>query len=141
MFNGLYEDRLRLWTDFRNTLETTETPLQDIVDFYNTPPRVTIHTDPYDQSTWPSPWELVAENIYCDFCILLGICYSLQLTDRFSSSNFEIHITQDREKSETHYLLFVDEWCIGYDSNKPVLRTELSKTMTFGTSYIMPSLQ
>ena len=47
--------------------------------------------DPWDQNTWLGPWQLVEKNLYTEMCITLGICYSLQLTERFSSSDFEIH--------------------------------------------------
>ena len=66
---------------------------------------MSINTDPWDQKTWPTPWELVAENQYCNFCILLGVCYSLQLTKRFTGKEFEIYIGTNIEKSKTMYVL------------------------------------
>lgn len=141
MFDGPYERRLQAWHDFRNTLETASNPLQATIDFYRMVPRISINTDPYDDETWPDPWEMILENTYCEFCILLGICYTLQLTTRFSEDDFEINIVQDREKSQTKYLLFVNEWCLGYDDNSPVLRKDLPKSLTVEKSYVMPSLQ
>ena len=41
-------------------------------------------------------------------CITLGICYSLQLTERFSNSSFEIHNTVDTKSKDTYHLLAVD---------------------------------
>lgn len=141
MFSDTYERRLQAWHDFRNTLEDSETPLEDTTNFYKDCPRVSINTDPYDNSTWPDPWQLVYENTYCEFCILLGICYSLQLTERFSRDSFEIHITLDKEKSQTNYLLYVNDWCIGYDYDSPVLSNTLPKNLTVEKSYVMPCLQ
>ena len=85
MFNyKKYEDRLASWSDFRKVLETSKDPVQEAISYYDNAPRVSINTDPWDQKTWPTPWELVAENQYCNFCILLVMCYSLQLTKRFT---------------------------------------------------------
>jgi len=100
-----YEDRLASWSDLRETLETCEDPIQEAINYYDNAPQVSINTDPWDQNTWPTPWELIAENQYCNFCILLGVCYSLQLTQRFSGKEFEIYIGTDIEKSKTMYVL------------------------------------
>ena len=112
-----YEERLQVWHDFRNTLENSDDPIQDVLDFYNCSPRVSIHTDPWTKDMWPNPWELVKENQYCQFTKLLGICYTLQLTERFSSSNFEIHIGVVNETSTTYYLLIVDDIVINLEEN------------------------
>src|SRR6056300_956508 len=100
-----YEDRLASWSDFRETLETCKDPIQEAINYYDNAPQVSINTDPWDQSTWPTPWQLVAENQYCNFCKLLGLCYSLQLTNRFTGKEFEIYIGTDIEKSKTMYVL------------------------------------
>ena len=100
-----YEDRLAFWSDLRETLETCEDPIQEAINYYDNAPQVSINTDPWDQNTWPTPWELIAENQYCNFCILLGVCYFLQLTQRFSGKEFEIYIGTDIEKSKTMYVL------------------------------------
>ena len=141
MFNGTYEQRLFAWNGFRNSLETSETPIQDVIDIYNKAPKVLIHADPYDKQTWPTPWELVNENSYCEFCLMLGICYTLQLTDRFSTEHFEIHIRQDKERSETRYLLFLKDLCIGYDEHAPVSVEDLPETLRLEKKYVMPDLQ
>ena len=112
MFNLPYEDRLSAWHDFRAKLETSDTPLEDVLEFYSRAPTVSIHTDPYDKSVWPSPWELILENQYDDFCIVLGMCYSLQLTDRFKGSSVEIHIGIDSKKSLTYYLLKIGNYVV-----------------------------
>ena len=109
-----YEQRLSGWSAFRETLELSDDPLQDVINYYNKIPTVSIQTDPYTPSTWPGPWELVNENMYCDFCRVLGMCYSLQLTDRFSQEKFEIHIGIDNKRSKHYYLLVVGDRVLGF---------------------------
>lgn len=135
MFNLTFEKRMRSWRDFRQGLETSEDPIQETIDYWRTAPLVNIAADPYDQKNWPDPWEMIQENNYCPFVKILAILYTLQLTDRFSQSKFEIHITQDKEKSETKYLLFVDGLCIGYDVNQAIPISNLPKKLTFEISY------
>jgi hypothetical protein len=135
MFDKKYEERLAAWVDFRNQLETSNTPLDDILDFYNRAPLVKIQVDPYDQSSWLDPWMLLYENKYCDFSILLGIFYTLALTTRFSDSKFEIHICTNKNKSEIKYLLFVDNNVIGYAPNRVLLKNDLPATLLIEKTY------
>lgn len=114
MFNKSYYHRLRAWKEFRDTLEISSTPFQDVLSFWRIAPLGRQYTDPYDSNNWPDPWELIHENIYCEFLQILGICYTLQLTERFSDSSFEIHITLDKKQDTIVYLLFVDNQAIGY---------------------------
>ena len=139
MFTKNFEEQLAAWKNFRNSLEESEDPLRQVLEFYTQAPLTRISCDPWDQSTWAAPWELLEENQYCDFGIVLGMCYSLQLTDRFKGSNFEIHICTDNEKSETHYLLFVDNQVINYN-NEVVSREELPDALFSQRVYEMPEL-
>ena len=129
MLDNEYIDRLTKWRNFRNTLEVSDDPIQDTIDFYKKVPLTCFHTDPYDPSTWPDPWQLISENLYCEYCILLGICYTLQLTDRLKSETFEIHIAVDEKKSETHYLLFVGDVVVGYHDDLYVNKDTLPSTL------------
>lgn len=129
MYDKQYEDRLASWAEFRSTLETSHDPIQDTIDFFSHAPLVNIQTDPYTPSSWPDPWELIKENIYCPFVKILAICYTLQLTDVLSHGTYEIHITRDNENSETYYLLFVDDIVIGFNGEKYVKKNELPTTL------------
>ena len=120
-----YEERLSEWSEFRKTLEDSQDPLQDVINFYNTIPLVSIHTDPYDKNTWPTAWELIHDNQYCDFCIVLGMYYSLQLTERFSGEKFEIHIGVDRDKTDYFYLLVVGDRVLGLNRTKHMQETSV----------------
>lgn len=113
MFDKTYDQQVLVWKEFRRKLETAEDPINDCIAFYSKAPFTSIHTDPYDETTWPTPWELLHENQYCNFCIVLGICYTLQLTERFKDSNFEIHIDVEKETKERVYLLHLDDKVIG----------------------------
>jgi len=125
-----FEDRLKAWTDFRKLLEDSASPLQDVVDFYDKCPKVSIATDPYDKKSWPDPWQLIEENQYCAMCKILGICYTLQLTERFKHNKFEIYISIDNENSSTHYLLCIDDnYIIGYEDGKLLTKKDMSKTI------------
>ena len=141
MFEEKYEKRLQSWHDFREELESHPDPLQHSIDAYQHVPRVSIHTDPWDQKMWPQPWELIHENQYCTFCTVLGMCYSLQLTERFKEESVEIHICIDREKNETFYLLMIQDRVIGYNDVSHISISDLPKEIISQRVYTMPRQQ
>lgn len=141
MFDKNFENRLALWREFRDSLEEAEDPIQTAIDFYNNAPLVSIQADPYSPDTWPDPWQLLQENVYCNFVKILAICYSLQLTERFADATFKIQVTRDRENSETSYILLLDDICIGYEFDRAISCEELPSTMTVEMQQIMPSLR
>lgn len=139
MFEKPFEERMAAWQQFRQTLETSATPFEDVINFYRKAPLVSVHTDPWNPDTWPDPWQLLDENQYCDFCTVLGWCFSLQLTDRFKESSFEIHIITDNCLGY-NYLLMVDDNVLGYDDNKVINRADLPSTLQSQHVYAMPAL-
>lgn len=141
MFDKKYDDRLRAWVEFRARLEHSNNPIKDTIDFYNRAPLVSISVDPYDDSTWLDPWSLLYENTYCDFSIILGIAYTLQLTSRFSSSTFEIHICTNYELSEVKYLLYIDQTVVGYRRDMPVDAKDIPQNLKAEKQYRLPTLQ
>lgn len=118
MVNKNYYARLKIWKDFRETLEHSDFPYEDAVKFFDCLPTSNIAADPYDDKTWPGPWTLIQENDYCRFTKTLGICYSLQLTERFSHSQFEIHIGIDKEINDLVYTISIDnDSIVSYNDN------------------------
>ena len=139
MFDKKYEDRLIIWREFRTELESAKDPIQEAIDFYNQAPYCLIAADPFTPSSWPTAWELLEENNYCAFVKILAICYTLQLTDVLSKASYEIHITRDRKKSATYYLLYVDDIVIGFDADTYVHRTEMPNTLCSELVHQLPN--
>ena len=140
MFGKHYEARLLEWQAFQNeTLSNSSDVITDVIELYQKAPKVSIHTDPYSQQTWPGPWELILENKYCDFCKILGICYTLQLTESFKDSNFEIYIGIDRKNHESYYLLSVNNNVIGFNDNY-IHISSLPTSIAIERNYLMPEL-
>lgn len=141
MFDKSDVERLRAWHEFRLTLETSENPIQDTIDLYNKAPLVSIMMDPYNSETWLDPWELLNENLYCDFAIILAIGYTLSLTDRFLTEVKEIHICTNKEIAQTKYLLYIGDKVIGYQRNTAVDKAEIDSSWVVERVYQLPSYQ
>jgi len=136
MFDKPFVERLRHWRDLRQSIEQSNDPIKDVLNFWNKAPICRLSTDPYDKDTWPDPWEMLEENQYCDFTKILAIYYTFQLTELFSQSRFEIHITLNEEESKMLYLLFVDNQAIGYYNDRCIDRHELP-TLTSQMQHIL----
>jgi hypothetical protein len=52
-----------------------------------------LHWD--DQATWPDPWQLLSDDIYCELARGLGILYTITLLDRADLTPAELVLTQD----------------------------------------------
>lgn len=120
MFNLYGIDRLTEWRRFRDSLETSNTPFDDVAEFWANAPFVNSYLDPKSPKTWPDPWQLVIDNRLDDLAITLGMLYTLRLTERFKDTLFEVH--ELKEKSDSHYILVVD--------NRNVLNLEYRRVAT-----------
>ena len=132
--------RLSAWRQLRQKLESANTPLQDVVEYFQSLPKVKIYTYPYDEATWPTAWELIEENEFCPFNLILGICYTLQLCDRFNHIRPKITISVDNLTKSVYYLLFVEDNVYGFEDGIWVSSKRLPKSLKNIKIYDMPPL-
>lgn len=117
------------WYSFRQHLETIPNPLEETTKFFLSKPKTKFYTDPYDKATWPTPWELITENEYCKFNLILGICYTLQLTERFKNLAPVISIVIDPSSKTVYYTLVIGEFVYGYTDDEWILVKHLPKSL------------
>jgi hypothetical protein len=134
------ETRLSNWYKFRQQLETSSTPLDDVVHYFKNVPRVKIYTDPYDQTTWPTAWQLIDENEYCQFNLTLAICYTLQLSKHYQNCSPLIKIAIDKKIKTVYYLLFIDDKVFGLDETGWIPAKNLPRTLKYLKIYNMTPL-
>jgi DNA polymerase elongation subunit (family B) len=132
--------RITAWQDFRRQVELSSTPLEDIAAFFQNKKKVKFYTDPYDQTTWPTAWELIEENEYCQFNIILGICYTIQLSDKFKDTEPIISISIDNTNKTVYYLLFIDDKVYGYSDDQWISANLIPTTLTTIKIYHIPGL-
>jgi hypothetical protein len=105
MWPSAYQDRLEKWVQLRERCRDRELvhALQDINDWwFQTPWRpYYLHWD--DHATWPTPWELLEDNIFCGLARALGIMYTIILID-----HEKIHEVNLIETSDDNLVLVND---------------------------------
>lgn len=136
----LSQSRLASWYNLRQQLETDPDPLNTVVKYFLNKPRVKFYTDPYDSSTWPTAWELIDENEFCEFNIILSVCYTLQLTERFKDVEPTINVAFDKINKTVYYLLFFGDKVYGYLEEEWTDISSLPKSLQMQKIYAMRKL-
>jgi hypothetical protein len=99
-----YAYRLKSWAELRKTLKDSDLAQQCIeVDrFWQKTPMIDhyLHTDFIND--WPTPWQLLNDNTYCDYARALGMIYTLLLLD---SKNIELVDAKDDNSNEVALVL------------------------------------
>lgn len=120
MFKAEIEDRLHIWFEFRNSLEVSEDPLQELINFWDQAPRI-VHNhliDPFFDRDWPTPWEIIERNKYDDFTIVLMMGWSLLMTKRFAQTTIEIKTLVDDSAKRMYHVLCVDnKWALNFQDH------------------------
>lgn len=110
-------ERLKEWRKFRKHLETLddEDCVAQIIDWWSTAPLSTRVIDPFDNTHWPDPWQLLYNGEYDENIISLGIAYTLELLDW----ECEVLLVQNTEKGFLNLVILVDDdYVLNYTYNK-----------------------
>ncbi len=130
MFDAHGVDRLTEWKRFRDRLETSPSPLEDLAEFWSRAPFVSDYLDENNPTKWPDPWHLVLDERLDDLAIALGMLYTLKLTQRFMDSDFEIHMSMLPDKTNCHFLLVDSKYVLNYRYKEVVNASELNDLKT-----------
>jgi len=122
MFNLSVDDRISLWVNLRNQLESADDPLDLVWEFWRPAPFMPYNNtiDPYHQRSWPTPWEIIAENRYDDFTKALMIGWTLKMTQRHRHSLIQLKIMLDNTNNRQYNVICVEEsWVINLSDDGP----------------------
>ena len=140
MFELKFEDKVKVWRDLRTKLETHPRPFEAVLHFVNKLPRSSSKTNAWDPKAKIEPWHLIEKDAFTEYEIAQLTAYTLQLTDRFSSSQIEIHISKDTQKDNLVYLVYLDRGIILGYYNEAITVDELPKHIVSQKVYKLPPL-
>ena len=112
------KSRLRTWRNLRKEIEELDklpAKLSVVVEFWRYAPISVRVVDPYNEDTWPNPWDLLHANEYDENVVSLGIAYTLH----YSGIPCRILLVQSVEQSEIKLIVLVDNTYVlnyNYDS-------------------------
>jgi hypothetical protein len=84
MWHKNFEDRLTAWHQLRSRVASLpiEQALSEINTWWFDTPWMAYHLHWDDRATWPDPWQLLDDNLFCPLARGLGILYTITLLDR-----------------------------------------------------------
>ena len=84
MWHKTFEDRLAAWNQLRSRTSSlpVEQALSEINAWWFETPWTAYHLHWDDLPTWPDPWQLLDDNLFCPLARGLGIVYTITLLDR-----------------------------------------------------------
>jgi hypothetical protein len=84
MWAHTFPERLTAWAQLRTQAAALplETALAAINTWWFQTPWRPYHLHWDDQLTWPDPWQLLDDNVYCGLARGLGIMYTITILDR-----------------------------------------------------------
>ena len=108
MFDLHGNERLTKWKQFRDSIELSNSPFEDVANFWSHAPFVSPYLPPSNPDSWPDPWQLIAVGRFDELAIVIGMLYTIKLTQRFMDSKCEIHTTILSKEKEPIYMLIID---------------------------------
>lgn len=92
-----FADRLESWNLLRIQCQTLpiETALTEINKWWFCAPWRPYYLHWDDQPTWPDPWQLLSDNVYCPLARGLGILYTITLLDRADMASADLVLTEE----------------------------------------------
>ena len=84
MWHKNFPDRLAAWNQLRarSADAPIEQALVDINSWWFETPWTPYHLHWDEQSSWPDPWQLLDDNLFCSVARGLGIMYTISMLDR-----------------------------------------------------------
>ena len=84
MWHKTFAERLESWNNLRNETQTgdLDSALQKINAWWFQTPWIPYHLHWDDRPTWPDPWQLLSDNLFCGLARGLGIMYTIAILDR-----------------------------------------------------------
>ena len=106
--------RLDSWNQLRQHCQNLpiESALTEINRWWFRAPWRPYHLHWDDQLTWPDPWQLLSDNIYCDLARGLGILYTITLLDRTDLAPATLVLT---EKGDNLVLVAKEKYILNWD--------------------------
>jgi hypothetical protein len=97
MWPQTFDARLTSWNFLREQCQTlpVESALARINDWWFRAPWRPYYLHWDDQPSWPDPWQLLSDDVYCEVARGLGIVYTISMLDRTDMAPTTLVLTED----------------------------------------------
>jgi len=115
MWCANYQDRLLQWADLREQCrgQGIEQALISINDWWLQSPWQPYYLHWDDSQTWPDPWDLLSDNVFCGLARALGIVYTIMLMEHKKIHEVSLIQTQDDNLVQVNSGKYILNWTAG----------------------------
>ena len=116
-----YSARLKAWADLRD--QCSQLPLAQALShadawWQQTPWQpYYLHWD--DRNHWPTPWELLSDNVYCGLARAVGIMYTITMLERDDITDVELADTDQGNLVLVNQGKYILNWHTSDELNIP----------------------
>lgn len=128
-----FDQRLTSWKSLRQT--AAELPVDQCLTLINAwwfqSPWQAYYLHWDDRSSWPNPWELLADNVYCELARALGMLYTIVLLDRPDIADAQLVETTQGNLVLVHREKYILNWdrdvCVNTNLEYKKIKHQLSQ--------------
>lgn len=122
MFFGNKHERILNWREFRKQLNNWPADIDTLAQTWAKAPITNNYLVYDDTKSWPDPWMLIYEGIFCDISIALGIFYTLYYSTYSKKESMKIEHYQLKEKHQTLNLVNLEDgkYMLNYHTGRAV---------------------
>jgi len=126
-----FEERLQDWRDLRDQclLVDYEIALHLINDWWWRAPMVNHYLHWDDTESWPDPWDLLADNHFCDLAKSLGIVYTILMLNHDETHSLELVQTPDSNLAQVNKGKYILNWAPRELLNNQSTQITIRKTL------------
>jgi hypothetical protein len=135
MWSDDFAQRLSEWKLLRETCveQELETCLLQVNDWWWRVPTVNHYLHWDDHRNWPGPWDLLADNMFCDLARALGIVYTLLMVPRTDIQEISLLNSKQDNLVQVNKGKYILNWCptklLNIQSLDDIPRKRLSSTI------------
>lgn len=134
------DERLSSWKSFRDSINDSDSVLVHVQNYWTKFPTIPYNhkIDRYNIKSWPSPWEIIADDVYDDFTIALMMGYTLKLTTQFANQPIELRTMVDNYHSRLYNLIVIEDDVLNFGQDKIVKTQDIPDSFLLENSLSIP---
>jgi hypothetical protein len=135
MWSDDFAQRLSEWKLLRESCVEQELKicLLQVNDWWWQVPTVNHYLHWDDHRNWPGPWDLLADNMFCDLARALGIVYTLMMLPRTDIQEISLLNSKQDNLVQVNDGIYILNWCptelLNIQSLDDIPRKRLSSTI------------
>ena len=140
-FDGRTEQRIVAWRQFRKDLQQWPDGLDRVAAVWAKAP-IRNYLTQDESEKWPEPWQMIADNCYCDIAVALGMFYTLYYSSYPQKEQMQLIGYKLRSEHKEFNLVLCEgeKYVLNYELGRVVNIPDVSQLGTVTYNYTAQDL-